>query len=414
MMAIASRYRGAPGRRALAIAAAAGLAVGSAHAQDALEVGALMPMTGDLQAYGKTSFSGVELAAEEINAAGGVRGQELAIQVGDTQTRPQAGTDAAQKLISIDGVEGIVGALSSGVTIPVAQSVTSEEGVPQISPASTSPVITDLDDNDFMFRTVPSDAFQGRALAQIVDEKGFATVSTLYINNDYGEGLAQSFREAFEDRGGSVAASQAYEPGNASYRGELSQAASDGAEALVLIGYPENGITILRQALEGGHFQEFVFTDGMKAPEIIDAIGAQYLNGAAGTAPQAQTDTAAAEHFRQAYKASYGEVPPKPYIDTAYDATYLLALAAEQAEGTGGDAVRDELRSVANAPGEVVLPGEWERARQLIADGKEINYQGASGDVEFDGNGDVGGSFAHWVIRDGEIVTDKVFTPAMD
>ncbi len=409
-MTDASRF-GARRRHTLAVAVLVALGAGPVHAQDALELGALMPMTGDLQAYGESSSTGVELAADEINAAGGVRGQDMAIRVGDTQTRPQAGTDAAQRLISIEGVEGVVGALSSGVTIPVAQSVTSEEGIPQISPASTSPVITGVEDNDFMFRSVPSDAFQGRALAEVVDGKGFDTVSALYINNDYGEGLAQSFRAAFEETGGTVAESLAYEPGNASYRGELSRAASGGAEALVLIGYPENGITILRQALEGGHFQEFVFTDGMKAPEIIDAIGADYLNGSAGTAAQAQTDTEAATNFRTAYQDAYGEVPPKPYIDTAYDATYLLALAAEQAEGTGGAAVRDQLRAVANPPGEVVLPGEWEKARQLIADGQEINYQGASGSVDFDDNGDVGGTFAHWVIRDGEIVTERVFAP---
>lgn len=411
-MSYASRFGGVGRRHTLAAAAIVAVAVGPVHAQDSLEVGALMPMTGDLQAYGESSMSGIELAAEEINAAGGVRGQDMAIRVGDTQTRPQSGTDAAQRLISIEGVEGIVGALSSGVTIPVAQSVTSEEGVPQISPASTSPVITGLADNDYLFRTVPSDAFQGRALAEIVQGKGFDSVSALYINNDYGEGLAESFREAFENAGGTVAASLAYEPGNASYRGELSRAAGGGAEALVLIGYPENGITILRQALEGGHFQEFVFTDGMKAPEIIDAIGAQYLNGSSGTAAQAQTDTEAATNFRTAYKEAYGEVPPKPYIDTAYDAVYLLALAAEKAEDTGGEAVRDQLRAVANPPGEVVLPGEWERARELIADGQEVNYQGASGAVDFDGDGDVGGTFAHWVIRDGEIVTERVFTPS--
>ncbi|MEX1081974.1 MAG: ABC transporter substrate-binding protein [Halofilum sp. (in: g-proteobacteria)] len=407
-----SRFGGGRGRHALAAAAMTAFTLGPAHAQDPLELGALMPMTGDLQAYGESSLSGIELAAQEINAAGGVRGQDLAIRVGDSQTRPQSGTDAAQRLISIEGVEGIVGGLSSGVTIPVAQSVTSEEGIPQISPASTSPVITGLDDNDFLFRTVPSDAFQGRALAEIVDAKGFDTVSALYINNDYGEGLAESFREAFEETGGSIAASLAYESGNASYRGELARAADGGAEALVLIGYPENGVTILRQALEGGHFREFVFTDGMKAPEIIDAIGAEYLNGSAGTAAQAQTDTDAATNFRSAYEKAYGEVPPKPYIDTAYDAVYLLALAAEQAEDGGGEALRDELRAVANPPGEVVLPGEWDKARQLIADGQEINYEGASGAVDFDDHGDVAGTFAHWVIRDGEIVTERVFTPS--
>ncbi len=376
-----------------------------------VKLGALLPMTGDLQAYGQSSGNGIELAAKEINGAGGVLGQDLVVEVGDTQTKPQAGTDAAKKLVSIQGVSGIVGALSSGVTIPVAKSVTSKEGVAQISGASTSPVITDLDDNDFMFRTVPSDAFQGKALAQVVADDGLSTVSILYVNNDYGEGLANSFTDAFEANGGSVYASEAYEKGSASYRGELSKLADGGAEALVLIGYPENGTTILRQALEGGHFDQFVFTDGLKAPEIIDAVGADALDGSYGTAPQAQTDTPAAKNFKSAYEGEYGELPPKPFIDTAYDATYLLALAAEAAGSNDPEAVRDNLRDVANPPGEDILPGEWSKARELLADGEDIDYNGASGAVDFDDNGDVGGSFAHWVIRDGKIETVEVLEP---
>lgn len=407
------RRRG-PRRAATLVAAAAIMVAGGTAVQaddDTLKIGALVPMTGDLQAYGETSLNGIELAAKEINEAGGVLGSELEIELGDTQTTPQAGIDAAKQLVSIDNVSGIVGALSSGVTIPVAQSVTSEEGIPQISGASTSPVITGLDDNDFMFRTVPSDAFQGRALAELVAEDGMKNVSILYVNNDYGEGLAESFTSAFESHDGTVDEGIAFEKGSASYRGELSKAADGDAEALVVIGYPESGVTILRQALQGGHFDRFVFTDGMKAPEIIEAVGADLLEGSFGTAPEALTDTDAAQHFRTAYEDEYGEVPPKPFIDTAYDATWVLALAAQAAGSTDGEAIRDALRDVANPPGEQILPGEWAKAMELLADGEDINYSGASGSVDFDDNGDVSGTFAHWVIRDGEIVTEDVFEP---
>ena len=386
----------------------------SVQAKDSARLGALMPMTGDLQAYGTSCITGVRLAAEQINAQGGVLGSELVVKVGDTQTKPQAGIDAAQKLVSIENAFGIVGALSSGVTIPVAQSVTSSSKVPQISPASTSPVITTLDDNDFLFRSVPSDAFQGVAMSELVEEAGYSNVATLYVNNDYGEGLAVNFKKAFEKAGGQVTASLAYEPGNASYRGELSKAASKGAEALILIGYPENGVTILRQALEEGYFQKFVYSDGLKAPEIIKAIGAQYLNGSFGTAPQAMTDSPSAQRYLDAYKEKYGQVPPKPYIDTSYDGVYALALAAEKAGTTEGPAVRDALREVCNPPGKKVLPGEWSKAVDLLKNGENIDYVGASGSMNFDANGDVGGTFAHWAIQDGEIVTVKVFEPSMD
>ncbi len=388
------------------------VSVPAAFSKDA-KIGALIPMTGDLQAYGKSCLTGVKLAVEQINEDGGVFGKELAIKIGDTQTKPQSGIDAAQKLVSIENVFGIVGALSSGVTIPVAQSVTSNAKVPQVSPASTSPVITDLSDKDYLFRSVPSDAFQGVALAEVIDEAGYKNVATLYVNNDYGEGLAQSFKGAFEKKGGVVSASLAYEPGNASYRGELAKAASKDAEALLLIGYPENGITILRQALEEGYFSTFVYSDGLKAPEIIAAIGAKYLNGSFGTAPQAMKDTEAAQLYDKAYKKRFGEAPPKPYIDTSYDAVYVLALAAEKAGSDKGADVQKELRNVANPPGEKILPGQWAKAVKLIAEGKEIQYVGASGSIDFDDVGDVSGTFAHWMIKDGEITTVKVFEPEM-
>jgi len=417
-MAFFKSGRATPGWRTLVLAAVATLAITgcsseeSSEDSDRLILGALMPMTGDLQAYGETSLNGIKLAVMHVNRGGGVLGKNMAVEVGDTQTTPQAGIDAAKKLISIEGADAIVGALSSGVSIPVAQSVTSQEGVPQISGASTSPVITDLDDSDYMFRTVPSDAFQGKALAEVVEADGLGNVATLYINNDYGEGLSDSFSSAFEALGGTVSAALAYEPGNASYRGELSKAAEGGAEALVLIGYPENGVTILRQALESGTFDRFVFTDGLKAPEIIDAVGADALEGSYGTAPQALSDTEAATNFTTAYESEFGERPPKPFIDTAYDAAFVIALAARKAGKADGTAIRDALRDVANPPGEVILPGEWEKAMELLENGEDIDYKGASGSIDFDDNGDVGGTFAHWAIKGGKIETVKVFEPS--
>ena len=394
------------------LAALTALALSVASAQS-LRIGALLPMTGDLQAYGETTLNGINLAVEQVNGAAGVLGRKAEVDVGDTQTAAQPSIDAAQKLVSISNVVGILGALSSGNTIPVAKSVAAVQGVPQISNASTSPAITDLEDKDFLFRTVPSDAFQGVALAQVTQEQGYEKLAIMYVNNDYGEGLAKSFAKAFENRGGTVTNSAPYEQGKASYRGELSQLAGGGAQALVLIGYPENGVTILRQSLEEGFFNKFIFTDGMKAPEIIDAIGAEYLNGSFGTAPQALTDSDAYQRFTSAYEQRFGELPPKPFIDTAYDAAMVLLLAVEKAGSMDRIAVRDALRDVANPPGAQILPGDWAKAKELLAKGEDIDYVGASGPINFDENGDVGGTFGHWVIEDGEIKTLKVFEPSL-
>ncbi len=385
-------------------------------AQDSpIKLGALMPMTGDLQAFGENCLNGVRLAIQQINAAGGILGGQAEIVVGDTQTAAQPAIDAANRLVSLEGVAAIVGALSSGNTIPVATSVAAPNSIPMVSPASTAPVITTLDDEDFLFRTVPSDAFQGIALADVTRSEGLENLAIIYINNDYGQGLNDSFTAAFEAQGGTITRSSPYEPGQASYRGELQQLANSGdPEALVLIGYPENGTTILRQALEEGFFESFIFTDGMRSPEVATQIGADILEGSIGVSPQALTDSNSYELFGSAFEEEYGELPPTPYIDTAYDAAFVLALAIQKAgTATDGSAIRDALRQVANAPGTEILPGEWAKAVDLIAAGEEIQYIGASGSINFDDNGDVAGTFARWTFQGGDVVDLEVFEPQL-
>ena len=394
--------------------AAAGFAAAligwSPPAQSEIKLGILAPLTGDLQAFGEPTLNGIRLAIEEINADGGVLGDQLDFAVGDTQTLAQAGVDAAQKLVSLEGVAALIGALGSGVTIPIATSVSKVQRVVQISNGSTSPLIATLDDDDFLFRTIPSDAFQGLALAEVTRENGYGKLAVMYINNDYGQGLAESFAEAFKERGGEISEIFAYEPGNASYRGELATAARKSPEALVLIAYPENGITILRQALEEGYFEKFIFTDGMKSPQVADAIGS-HLDGTIGTNPQALSDTDSANHFAAAYEARFGAPLEVPFVDSAYDAVYILALAIEKAGTTDRIAIRDTLRSVANPPGATVLPGEWAKAKTLIANGEEVDFVGAAGSHDFDAMGEVSGTFAYWKIDGGKFVTIKVFAP---
>lgn len=398
-------------RRLLLASALASLLVGGTAAAQGLKVGALMPLTGGLQAYGEACLNGVRMAADEINAAGGVLGGEVQLSVADTQTRAQPAIDAAKRLTSVEGVSGIVGALSSGNTIPVAQTVASVDQVPMISPASTAPTITTLEDDDFLFRTIPSDALQGVALAQVVAGQGLGKVAILYVNNDYGDGLAASFTESFTAGGGEVTASEAFEPNKASYRGELQGVARGGPEALLLIAYPDDGgITILRQSLEEGFFNRFVFTDGMKAEKVVETIGADFLEGAFGTAPKAE-ETEEAASFQAMYEESFGELPPRPFIDSSYDAMAILALAAAKAGSADGTAIRDAIREVSNAPGVEIRPGELARGLEAIANGEDINYVGAAGDHEFDEDGDVSGTFEHWVIRAGTLETVTVFAP---
>lgn len=390
------------GCRAAAIAALGSMLLAGTAMAEGARVGALIPLTGGLQAYGEGSLNGIRLAVKEVNEAGGVLGGELELVVGDTQTRAQPAIDAAMRLVSVDGVVGILGALASGNTIPVATTVSKPNRIPQISNASTAPAITTLDDDDFLFRTAPSDAYQGVVLAELVESAGIGSVAVLYVNNDYGVGLAEAFADNF---GGTVTTSAAFEPNKASYRGELQSVAGGDPEALLLIAYPDDGgLLIIRQSLEEGFFDRFVFTDGMKTNQLVEDIGAEFMNGMFGTAA-GSVESDASANFAAAYEAEFGELPPLPYIDSGYDAAMIMALAIEKAGSTDGTAIRDALREVANAPGEIVGPGDFARAKELIAAGTDINYEGAAGSHDFDENGDVAGTFEHWAVMDGAITT---------
>jgi ABC-type branched-subunit amino acid transport system substrate-binding protein len=378
------------------------------QADDEIKIGSLSALTGDLAAYGGPIQNGAEMAVEHINRAGGVLGKKLKLVTRDSQTNPTAAVDAAHKLVNIDRAVAIVGALSSGVTIPVATSVSVPNRVVQISPASTSPEITYLKDDDFIFRTVPSDALQCLVLARVAMDRGFKKISTIYVNNSYGEGLAKAMKEAYEKIGGRVLISVPFNKGEPSYRSEIQKAVKDGPDALLLIAYPENGVKILRQAIEFGLANKFLFPDGMKAPEIIENVGAKYLNGTYGTAP-APVASDLTKEFREGYKKRFGEYPPKPYIDTNYDATVLIALAMQKAGKTDGSSIKNAIRDVANPPGEKVSIQDLKKAIDFLKQGKDIDYEGVSGSVNFDQNGDVtSGSYGIWKIENGRIVDEKV------
>ena len=382
----------------------------STMAAEPIKIGALVSTTGDLAAYGPPINNGAELAAQDINAAGGVLGRKIEIILRDSQTNPTAAVDAAKKLVDIDKVVAITGALSSGVTIPVATSVSIPSKVVQISPASTSEEITTLKDNDYMFRTVPMDALQAPALAQVMTkDKHYKKVSIVYVNNDYGEGLAKGLKTSFEKMGGQVTALVPYNKQQASYRGEAQKAIDGNPQAVVMIAYPQFGSVIMRQIVMLGYKGGFVYADGMKAPEVAKNVGNKYVENTYGTAP-GNPNKKMSEWFQKHYQAKFKEMPPKPYIDTEYDAVILIALAIAKGGAATPQAVHDNLRKVANPPGIKVTAQNLKEALKLIKEGKNINYEGVSGSCDFDKYGDVPGSYEVWKFSHGKIKTVNYIT----
>ncbi|KKL67411.1 hypothetical protein LCGC14_2135240, partial [marine sediment metagenome] len=294
-----------------------------------------------------------------------------------------------------------------------AESVTGPGAVLQISPASTSPGLTEAIDSDFLFRTTISDEAQGVILAQLATELGLTSVCTMFINNAYGQGLSEVFASEFEAAGFTVPEQVPHESEQVSYASELSTCTGEGPDALAAIAYPESAGVFLREAVEAGDVDTYLFVDGTKSTDMLDDLGWANFADMSGTAP-GSLEVAAGEAFETGYTAEYGETPPLPFMREMYDAVYLIALAAETAGSTDPTAIRDALRDVANPGGETVGPGTegFTAALDLIAAGDEINYEGAAGPVDLDENGDVLiGAIETWHIDAAaeDLVTDAVF-----
>jgi branched-chain amino acid transport system substrate-binding protein len=379
-----------------------------------IKVGTLMAYTGPLKEYGPNIKNGAVLAAKQLAAAG----FEMELIHEDTETSPVAGTNAAKKLVDVDKVVAIVGALSSGVTLAVAESVTIPNNVIVISPASTNPLMTVLpadEGKDWLFRTCPSDALQGVVAGRLAASYN-KTVSILYVNNAYGQGLSEVFKETFEGKyHGKVLAMVPHDEKAAeSYTAELKKALAGNPDRLLAYSYVEHAKVYLKEAIEFFKYGRFLFCDGTKSQEIVDVLGAKRLEGQKGTAP-GSVGGVPLEKFNQAFKAEFGQLPPLPFITNAYDGTAVIGLAAFAAKTKGlpltSANIRDNLRVVANPPGEKVYPGDFQKAFDLIKQGKDINYEGAAGSVDFDKVGDVQTPIEIWEYSGGELKTLRTEMP---
>jgi len=367
-----------------------------------IKVGSAGGVTGPIAELVAAIVKGREIAAENINSNGGLLGGDtLKMVVGDSACDPKVAVDAGNKLVNVEQVAAIVGPSCSGATNGMVSSVTIPAGVVVLSDSATAPSISELEDNDTVFRVAPSDAYQGLAIAQIVNKAGIKKVAMTYSNDDYNAGIAQVFEREFKAMGGEVTANQAHEPNKASYRSELSTLAQGGPEAIAIFAYyGSSGITIIKNSLENGLFDKFYAADGMFDVSVIEQLGADNLRDRIWiTQASSDFEDASFQAFAEAYKATGGD-PAAPYAAHGYDATFLMALAIEKAGSADRSKIGAALREVANGPGEVVRPGEWAKAKKLIADGQDINYEGASGNVDFDENGDVGGVFGLNVVGD--------------
>ncbi|MEM7442631.1 MAG: ABC transporter substrate-binding protein [Pseudomonadota bacterium] len=399
--------------------AAAALSFGatSAQAQDCtIPLGAVFPLTGANGPIGEPIAETARWAVEQMNEAGGVHGCQVEYLLRDTQGQSAVGVDAARNLVDVQGVPALLGAISSGVSLPILTSVTAPAQVTQVSCCSSSPSFTQLaetgESGGFFFRTLPTSRAQGVVLGNIASE-AYATVSVIYINTDYGVNLADEFQEAYEAWGGEVLESIPYNQEQASYRPEVNAALAAGPDALVLIAFPVDGATILREWISFGGPQEFVLSNALRSDDVLEAVGAQYLEGALGV-DNAQVSGPSVESFNADYQAAFDADPNRPGIHVNYDAAAVTLLAMAAASEVTGPEIRDNIRVVTDPNGEEVFPGVegFTRALELIEAGEPIRYVGATGPLSFDVNGDVAGPVLVWTVTDGALAQDHVIDVA--
>ncbi len=379
------------------------LVMTSAAAVADVNIGNPMAVTGPIPDLVVPMSAAVDLAAAHVNDQGGLFADGKAYNIirADSACDPTAAVDAVTKLINVNNVSAILGPVCSGATIAQAQSVSIPAGVVTLSVSASSPDISTMEDGtDLVFRAAASDAYQGVALANLALESGIEDIAVSYANDDYNAAIAAVFADAFAAAGGTVTANEAHEPSKASYRSEVATLGATSDNLALFAYYGSGGITLMRNALETAAFETFIGADGMLADEVIDQIGAENLSTTTFTTSASDESTDSFAAWKALAEAA--DIPASdPFVANSYDAAFMMALAVEQAGSGDRDGIAAALRSIASAPGEVIYPGEWEKAKGILAEGGDINYEGAAGNQDFDENGDVAGNFRKSVVVDG-------------
>ncbi len=389
-------------KKLLMASAVTALFAGAATAED-IKLGILFGFTGDIESLSLAMVNGADLAIKEVNESGKLLGGSTITAVRGDSTCGDAAiaTTAAERLITAEGVKGIVGAVCSGTTRAVLQNVARPNGMVMISPSATSPALSTDEDDGLFFRTAPSDAREGEIMADILVEKGVKSIALTYSNTDYGKGLAEAISASFIAKGGVVTINAAHEDSKPDYSADVAALAAAGGDLLVVAGYLDTGGKgIIQASLDTGAFTQFGLPGGMVGESLPIAIGPA-LDGSYGQV--AASDSGGAAILTEMGKAN-GFDATSAYTMESYDAAALFALAMQAAGSSDPKVYKDKIMDVANAPGEKILPGELAKGLELLAAGTDIDYDGGSG-VELIGAGESAGRYRQFEIKGGKYET---------
>jgi branched-chain amino acid transport system substrate-binding protein/neutral amino acid transport system substrate-binding protein len=368
-----------------------------------------------------------KLLVDTVNGCNGIGNQAVQLLSEDDQSSAAIGKSAMDRLAYNARVGAVIGAIGSEISNATVD-IAVKNQVVQISPASANPILTERaqkgDFRGFWFRTMPPDTFQGEALAQLAHQRGFQTVSILTADNDYGKSIARSFEATFKKMGGTISGTPGrYSPYATLYDVDFYTPFNAKPDAVLLVTDPTLGSAILKTAYESGLWSgntKVLLPSSMKTENLAGRIGqsidGRYIaSGVVGVALQA--NSSALNQFREIYQKKLNR-SPNLYDPNTWDAAAVIVLAAEAAQGTTGATIKTKILDVANPPGLGV--SNICQALSLVREGKEIDYRGASGTVDFTSTGDVVGNYDVWTIDytgqikvESSIQTGKAVVPSV-
>ena len=351
---------------------------GDSAAAAPFKIGVAGPMTGQYATYGASHKAGAELAMEELNAAGGVNGGEVSLSIGDDLGDPKEAVLVAQKFIDDSELVVVDGHQFSGATIAAAGKY-QPAGLTMITPSATQPDITDM--GDFIWRICMTDAVQGKGLADYsVATLGLKNVAIMYDNSDYGRGLADAYDAGIKAAGGTIVEKQQYSTGDTDFKAQLTKIKGANPDLIFLSGYYPEGSKIAQQAKELGMDVQMLGSDGYASDELPKLGGAAVEGMLVSTFFDYTKDDPAVQKFVEAYKAKYKGANPDWFVANSYDVVMLAAAAATKAGSNDRTAINDALGSIGT-------------------------YQGISGPITFDENGDVIKPLSIVIVENGGLVT---------
>lgn len=338
-----------------------------ANTGDTIKVGVYGDLTGATSSFGQSTKNGVELAVEEINAAGGVNGKKMVIISEDDQGRPEQAKTVVSKLISQDKVEALLGEVASTNSLAAAP-VAQEGKIPMITPSSTNPKVTEV--GDYISRVCFIDPFQGAVMAKFSANTLKAKTAAIFgdVNSDYSKGLTQFFKEEFTKLGGKIVAEEAYTQNDPDFKGQLTKIRDLKPDVIYIPGYYSQVGIIAKQARELGMNMPLLGGDGWDSPELWKLGGAALKNSYISNHYSADNPAPEIQNFVKAYKAKFNVVPDS-LAALAYDAAKVLADAIKRAGGTEGSKLKDAINATKDFPGvtgKITLDGKRNAVKPAV------------------------------------------------